>query len=59
MAILQHSVIGRYQLVHKLSHMVETKVFSIEHLMVLFSSSREVLLRDEMLKIGQKDTGQI
>ena len=47
-AILQHSVIGRYWLVHTLSHMMETKFFSIEHLMVLFISSREVLVRDKM-----------
>ena len=47
-AILQHSVIGSYWLVHTLSHMMETKFFSIEHLMVLFISSREVLIRDKM-----------
>ena len=47
-AILQHSVIGSYWLVHTLSHMMETKFFSIENLMVLFISSREVLIRDKM-----------
>ena len=47
-ATLQHSVIGSYWLVHTLSHMMETKFFSIEHLMVLFISSREVLIRDKM-----------
>ena len=47
-AILQHSIIGSYWLVHTLSHMMETKFFSIEHLMVLFISSREVLIRDKM-----------
>ena len=47
-AILQHSVVSSYWLVHTLSHMMEAKFFSIKHLMVLFISSREVLIRDKM-----------